>query len=117
MSFQFSLFAPFVPRRTVVTPGRLYAMMSAEFRKSRVAGHASCIMPMVCARERVQRSEPAWGIQSMTSQCEACTRIAQGIAQRHGRLYEMHDPIGSTYEPTRATTRAHPSDDARLFGT
>jgi hypothetical protein len=116
MSIQFSLFSSFAsPSRTLVTPGRLYALMSTEFRKVRPEGHRGCIMPMVFRREPARRGDAQWGIQPMTSQCECCTGIALAIAQRHAEAYEMNDPVGSTYD-IRCLAQPNSIDGAKLFG-
>lgn len=80
------------PRRTV-TPGRLYALMSAEFKSVRADGHWLCTMPMLVPGRGTRTLKGAnWYLQPMTSQCDDCSRLARGIALRFAPSFDISDP-------------------------
>ena len=80
------------PRRTT-TPGRLYALMSAEFKAARGEGHWLCTMPMlVPGRGTAALKGANWYLQPMTSQCDECSRLARGIALRFAPSFDISDP-------------------------
>ncbi len=80
-----------MPDRPSLTPGRLYAQMSAEFQESCPRSCIGCIMPMVCVQESVGDG-PNWGLEAPLRRCEACAAIAARIYERHAALYDCRDP-------------------------
>ena len=80
------------PRRTL-TPGRLYALMSAEFKSARPDGHWLCTMPMLVPAKGAAALKGAnWYLQPMSSQCDECTRVARAIALRFAPAFDISDP-------------------------
>ncbi len=80
-----------MPTRPLLTPGRLYAHMSADFQESRPRTCIGCIMPMVCLKEP-EGEGPNWGLEPPLRRCKVCTEIAGRILERYSALYNVHDP-------------------------
>lgn len=77
--------------RTVVTPGDLYRRMSNEFRARRAAGHGGCVMPMVVFRRDSGR-HANWDVETLTTQCPGCERLASRISRRYAARFDLRDP-------------------------
>ena len=81
-----------VSARASITPGRLYAMMSREFRSVR-SSHPCCTMPLPYTCDRPDPQSCNWRIQSLVSECEGCGRLAVQIAEKYAALYDVRDPF------------------------
>jgi hypothetical protein len=79
--------------RRLLTPGRLYARLSAEFTKVRPAGCESCAMPMPHLVHRAGVKAPNWAVDDDVAACSACTLIAAKIVRRLSRQYDVWDPV------------------------
>jgi hypothetical protein len=78
--------------RKALTPGKLYARLSAEFRKLRPAGCESCAMPMPYLVHR-SGADANWAVEDEVAACSACTLIAGKVVERLARQYDLWDPI------------------------
>ena len=96
ISFLQRLFAhPRSGVRAVLTPGRLYAAMSAEFKAGRSSECFTCTMPLPFTCERENPAACNWRIQRLASDCEDCARLAQRIAHKYAAAYDVRDPFWS----------------------
>lgn len=77
------------PRRIMLTPGRLYFLMSQELRQSRPRGRCNCSMPLPFV---VTASEGGanWDARLGMMQCPDCTETAVGILARYRRIYDLN---------------------------
>jgi hypothetical protein len=76
-----------------LTPGRLYARLSMEFRKQRPMLCESCAMPMAYLVHRAGDDAPNWAVEDDVAACSGCTIIAAGVVKRLSRQYDLWDPI------------------------
>ena len=80
-------------KRTLLTPGKLYARLSSEFRKARPDGCESCAMPMPHLVQRAGVMAPNWAVDDDVAACSGCTLIAAKIVRRLSRQYDVWDPV------------------------
>jgi hypothetical protein len=78
--------------RPSLSPGRLYAKMSAEFRIHRTKVGCSCVMPLPATRVPAGPGACNWELQPLWSQCEACDRYLADLVPRFQALYDVRDP-------------------------
>jgi hypothetical protein len=78
--------------RTALTPGKLYARLSAEFRTLRPARCESCAMPMPYLVRRADDA-PNWAVGDEVAACAGCTLIVAEVVGRASRQYDLWDPI------------------------
>lgn len=82
--------------RTVITPGKLYALMSAEFHRTRPDECRACRMPMVSLIAPRDFDSANWKLEPF--QCsERCTQLVKQLANRFGESYELFDPVSVHY--------------------
>ena len=87
--------------RESLTPGKLYARMSAEFRRQ--SGHPNCRMPMVMLAHRVTPDGPNWTLEmSSQSACSKCTPMALAIAAEAAEHFDLRDPTAMPRWPANA---------------
>ena len=79
--------------RTSLTPGKLYARLSAEFRMLRPTQCESCAMPMPYLVHRLHDDAPNWAVEDDVAACSGCTLIAAEVVNRLSREYDLWDPI------------------------
>lgn len=80
-----------VPTRPRLTPGRLYAMMSADFREARSRHCIGCVMPLLSFRERELENAPNWTLEPIGSRCASCEASVQRIFAKFAALYDVKD--------------------------
>lgn len=84
--------------RTTITPGKLYALLSAEFHRTRPDECRACRMPMVQLIAPRDFDSPNWKLEAF--QCtERCTEVVKQIAKMFGEKYELFDPVSVHYRP------------------
>ena len=79
-----------VPSRLVLTPGRLYAMMSAEFQEGRSRHCIGCMMPMVSFRQSA-RGEANWELERSGWRCQPCQQMVARIFAKYAAIYDIKD--------------------------
>jgi hypothetical protein len=89
--------------KTLITPGKLYAKLSAEFRRLRADTCAACNMPMVYVIERHAGDYANWLVGEPLRNCEACEPIITDIVRRLSLEYDIFDP---TFIPPGAAAHA-----------
>jgi hypothetical protein len=78
--------------RSALTPGRLYSLLSAEFRAMRASECGSCGMPMPYATIRQGEGDSNWEDQQVPSGCEDCAGLVTEIVARVASRYDLFDP-------------------------
>ena len=78
-------------QRTALTPGRLYAKMSEDFRLHREKVGCSCIMPLPSTRQAAD-GECNWEIRPLWSHCTRCDRFLADLVARYQATYDVFDP-------------------------
>ena len=92
--------------RTALTPGKLYARLSAEFRRVRPEHCGSCRMPMVVLTHRLGPGECNWTVEAAGNLCDKCRLLIAAVVNRASEEYDLHDPISVPFFP-------HPSPGFR----
>ena len=92
--------------RTSLTPGKLYARLSAEFRRMRPTECESCAMPMPYLVHRADDSAPNWAVDDEVAACASCTAIAAEVIERLSRKFDMWDPISVAVAAHPVTLRS-----------
>jgi hypothetical protein len=92
-----------------ITPGKLYARLSAEFVRLRPPRCDSCHMPMVYVIEPRLGSGANWLVDDPTPGCEECRDVLDGIVRRFSLLYDIFDPTCTPVRGKRLRTWSPPS--------
>jgi hypothetical protein len=96
--------------RKALTPGKLYARLSSEFRRLRPEHCGSCRMPMVVLTHRMRLDDCNWTVERAANLCEKCRVLVAAIVRRASEDYDLHDPISVPFFPHRSTDiRATPA--------
>ena len=82
---------PYVPQRAPLTPGRLYAMMSLDFREARSRQCSGCIMPLLSFRQQEREGEPNWALEPLGMRCGNCEASAARIFAKYAAIYDVKD--------------------------
>jgi hypothetical protein len=82
--------------KKILTPGRLYARMSDEFRRMRPPDCQSCSMPMIYAIEALDGDCANWLVDEASRSCDACLGLLTGIVRRFSFEYDVYDPAFTT---------------------
>ena len=85
--------------RTALTPGKLYARLSAEFRRLRPGHCGNCRMPMVVLTHRVGPDECNWTVEAAGKLCDECEALIASIVAKASAEVDLHDPISVPYFP------------------
>jgi hypothetical protein len=85
--------------KAILTPGKLYAKLGAEFRRLRPAGCESCVMPMLYAIERVDGDYANWMVENAGRACDDCKSLIADIVCRFSFEYDVYDPAFTTRAP------------------
>ena len=78
-------------RPTLVTPGELYRILSAEFRAQRPPG-CVCRMRMVTLRERKGIHAANWSLEPATRSCVRCEPLISRLIAQYAPLYDIRQP-------------------------
>jgi hypothetical protein len=87
-----------------MTPGRLYARLSAEYVRLRPPQCGSCHMPMVYVIERRPGDCANWLVDDLAVGCETCREVLDGIVRRYAFLYDIFDPTCTPVRGKRMQT-------------
>jgi hypothetical protein len=93
--------------RTLLTPGKLYARLSAEFRRVRPQTCGNCRMPMVVLTHRLRPDSCNWSVEAASNMCAECEQLIAKIVANAALEYDLHDPISIPFFP-------HPHSSSRL---
>lgn len=99
--------------RIALTPGKLYARLSAEFRNHPSRHCQACRMPMVVPRRSAGEDQPNWSVEETPPVCEECRPIIRAVVESVGRRYALHDPAATLKPPQPPPTWAASSAASR----
>lgn len=80
--------------RTSLTPGKLYARLSAEFRMLRT-DTCSCNVPLPFVVERTDPDDANWELGAVPPACEKCRPTIDDVVSRAREHYDVYDPTAS----------------------
>lgn len=89
--------------RQTLTPGRLYARLSAEFRRLRPKYCGNCRMPMVQLTHRASPEACNWAVEE-TTLCERCAPLVAALVRDASAQFDLCDPVSVPYFPRSALT-------------
>lgn len=78
--------------KELITPGKLYAKLSAEFRTRKERTCTTCRMPMVFLREEPEGEIANWLTEAPAAACEPCKDLIADIVRNHAARYDLWDP-------------------------
>jgi hypothetical protein len=78
--------------RTFLTPGRLYARLSAEFRMLRPNSCSSCSVPLPFVVERADSDSANWELGAVPPVCDDCRATINEVVGRALAHYDVNDP-------------------------
>lgn len=88
--------------RKTLTPGRLYARLSAEFRRLRSRHCGNCRMPMVLLTHRASPEACNWAIEEVAPLCESCRPLVATLVKDAAAQFDLRDPVSIPYFPRSA---------------
>jgi hypothetical protein len=88
--------------RLTLTPGRLYARLSAEFRRLRPGHCGNCRMPMVQLTHRASPEACNWGVEEGAPLCERCAPLVAALVADASTQFDLCDPVSVPYFPRSA---------------
>jgi hypothetical protein len=98
--------------RQTLTPGRLYARLSAEFRRLRPQQCGNCRMPMVQLTHRASPEACNWAVDDAAPLCERCDALVAALVEDAAAQFDLRDPVSVPYFP-RSTRSGGPGFIAR----
>lgn len=81
--------------KKTLTPGKLYAKLADEFRKSRPLTCHSCSMPMLFAIE-CDGEHANWLVDDRAVNCEECRPLVVDIVRQFASRFDVFDPMFTT---------------------
>ena len=88
--------------RQTLTPGRLYARLSAEFRRLRPGHCGNCRMPMVQLTHRASPEACNWAVEEAPPLCERCGQLVATLVTDTASRFDLRDPVSVPYFPRAA---------------
>lgn len=88
--------------RQTLTPGRLYARLSAEFRRLRPQYCGNCRMPMVQLTHRASPDACNWAVDEEAPLCERCGTLVATLVKDASAQFDLRDPVSVPYFPRSA---------------
>ena len=88
--------------RQSLTPGRLYAKLSAEFRRLRPQHCGNCRMPMVQLTYRASPEACNWAVEEAAPLCERCRPLVATLVKDASMQFDLRDPVSVPYFPRAA---------------
>lgn len=88
--------------RQSLTPGRLYAKLSAEFRRVRPQHCGNCRMPMVQLTHRASPEACNWAVEEAAPLCERCGPLVAALVKDASSQFDLRDPVSVPYFPRAA---------------
>jgi hypothetical protein len=90
--------------REYLTPGRLYARLSADFRRLRPQHCGNCRMPMVQLTLRASPEACNWAVDGSAPLCERCRPVVAALVKEAAAEFDLRDPISVPYFPRSSPT-------------
>ena len=89
--------------KPTLTPGRLYAKLTSEFRQVCCTNCARCVLPVPT---RVDHAKGAanWMLAALPTECQACAKEIAEIVRRNQAEFDLLDPVSSP-DPSRHPPR------------
>jgi len=84
--------------KPTLTPGRLYAKLTSEFRQVCCANCARCVLPVPTRIER-GAAGANWSLGTLPNDCQACATEIAEIVRRNQAEYDLLDPVSSPDAP------------------
>ncbi len=81
--------------KTYLTPGKLYASMGEEFRRTRSPECSSCQVPMVYMIEQQPGDLANWLVEPVPRPCDECERLIRDIVRSHSSSFDIFDPTAT----------------------
>ena len=78
--------------KTLITPGRLYAQLSREFRDVCCGRCAGCILPPPHPIHETGDG-PSWALGEVPSACEECGAELERVVRRLQDEFDLLDPV------------------------
>jgi hypothetical protein len=82
--------------KVTLTPGKLYAKLAEEFRRSRPLACHSCSMPMLFVIEAGDGRNANWLVDDRAASCEQCRPLVAEIVKRFASRFDVYDPMFTT---------------------
>ena len=84
--------------KPTITPGRLYAKLTREFRQVCCSDCSRCVLP-VPARVDESRGGPNWDLGALPRECDPCANAIRDIVRRNQQEYDLLDPVSPSSAP------------------
>lgn len=84
--------------RKILTPGRLYALLSTEYRKARPAKCTSCRSPFPYLVERPDEVSANWYVEGFGECRHGCHAVMAGVVTRLWEAYDLTDHTATAAE-------------------
>lgn len=95
--------------KELLTPGKLYARLSEEFRARQESRCDGCRMPMVFLSER-PRGGSNWSVEPAPRACQPCQQLIAEIVREHAARFDLWDPTAAyAQHPIASFVPAFPS--------
>ena len=92
--------------RTLITPGRLYAKLSSEFRQVCCTNCVRCVLPIPAPIKG--RDGSTWNLGALPQECDECAKAIREIVRRHQGEYDLLDPITGWLNASREQDLSRP---------
>jgi hypothetical protein len=89
--------------KNLLTPGKLYAKLSAAFRAREDRRCPACRMPMVFLLEHPRNGAANWSVEAAPAACEPCRELIADIVRTHGERFDLWDPTAIYSRPPLAS--------------
>ena len=83
--------------RKLLTPGRLYTTLSAEFRRMRCPDCANCVLPVPVPVTHPGEDDPSWKLDELPHLCTACSKAIDDLVRRNQAKYDLLDPLSPVF--------------------
>lgn len=85
------------PMREAITPGRLYARMSQDFRRQRTCSW--CRLPLPQLTIRTHDAAPNWELALVGTECRSCEHMIRALISRYQERFDLNDPVAIPRRP------------------
>ncbi len=87
--------------KPLLTPGKLYAHLSAEFDRRKPRQCRDCRMPMVVTRVRHEEEDerPNWTVEAAPPSCRGCEPLIEQVVRMVAAEFDVFDPTAARLPP------------------